>query len=88
MTLIVWTNLTLSAEGQVTANTVMLKVLDQIYVESPLKSSSKVHTLNCSTASTANPAIILPAPSQCRRGRRSIRQNGTADHTLREGRSR
>jgi hypothetical protein len=33
----VWTNLTLSAEGQVTANAVMLKVLDQIYVESPLK---------------------------------------------------
>ena len=37
VTLIVWTNLTLSAEGQVTANAVMLKVLDQIYVESPLK---------------------------------------------------
>ena len=37
VTLIVWTNLTLSAEGQVTANAVMLKVLGQIYVESPLK---------------------------------------------------
>ena len=37
VTLIVWTNLTLSAEGQVTANAVMLKVLDQIYVELPLK---------------------------------------------------
>jgi D-alanyl-D-alanine carboxypeptidase len=37
VTLIVWTNLTLSAEGRVTANAVMLKVLDQIYVESPLK---------------------------------------------------
>ena len=37
VTLIVCTNLTLSAEGQVTANAVMLKVLDQIYVESPLK---------------------------------------------------
>ena len=37
VTLIVWTNLTLSAEGRVTANAVMLKVLDQIYVKSPLK---------------------------------------------------
>ena len=41
-TLIVWTNLTLSAEGQMTANAVMLKALDQNYVESPPKSSSEV----------------------------------------------
>jgi len=32
VTLIVWTNLTLSLDGLLTANTIMLKVLDQIYV--------------------------------------------------------
>jgi CubicO group peptidase (beta-lactamase class C family) len=37
VTLIVWANLTLSLDGQLTANSIMLKVLDQIYVESPLK---------------------------------------------------
>jgi len=36
VTLIVWTNLTLSIGSQVTANAIMLKVLDQVYVESPL----------------------------------------------------
>jgi D-alanyl-D-alanine carboxypeptidase len=36
MTLIVWTNLTLSLEASQTANALMLKVLDQIYVLSPL----------------------------------------------------
>lgn len=36
ITLIVWTNLTRSVDGQVTANAIMLKMLDQIYVESPL----------------------------------------------------
>jgi D-alanyl-D-alanine carboxypeptidase len=37
VTLIVWANLTLSVDGQVTANFIMLKVLDQVYVESPVK---------------------------------------------------
>ena len=37
VTLIVWTNLTLSIDSQVTANAIMLKVLDQVYVESPLR---------------------------------------------------
>ena len=37
VTLIVWTNLTLSIGSQVTANAIMLKVLDQVYVESPLR---------------------------------------------------
>ena len=32
----VWTNLPVSLDDQQTANTLMLKVLDQIYVESPL----------------------------------------------------
>jgi D-alanyl-D-alanine carboxypeptidase len=37
VTLIIWTSLTLSLEGQPTANSIMLKVLDQIYVVSPLQ---------------------------------------------------
>src|SRR5436189_1006282 len=41
MTLIVWTNLTVSLDGQQTANTLWVKVLDQIYVVSPLRSESK-----------------------------------------------
>ncbi len=36
VTLIVWTNLTVSLDDLPTANTLMLKVLDQIYVASPL----------------------------------------------------
>jgi D-alanyl-D-alanine carboxypeptidase len=36
MTLIVWTNLTVSLDDQQTANTLFVKVLDQIYVVSPL----------------------------------------------------
>jgi D-alanyl-D-alanine carboxypeptidase len=37
VTLIVWTNLTLSLDGQHTANTIMLKLLDRIYAVSPLR---------------------------------------------------
>jgi D-alanyl-D-alanine carboxypeptidase len=37
MTLIVWTNLTVSLDDQQTANTLWVKVLDQIYVVSPLR---------------------------------------------------
>jgi hypothetical protein len=33
----VWTNLTLSLDGQHTANTIMLKMLDRIYAVSPLQ---------------------------------------------------
>ena len=36
MKLVVWTNLTVSLDDSPTANTLMLKVLDQIYVVSPL----------------------------------------------------
>ena len=39
MTLVLWTNLTVSLDGKVTANALMLKVLDQIYVLSPLPPS-------------------------------------------------
>ncbi len=39
MTLVVWTNLTVSLDGRPTANALMLKVLDQIYVVSPLAPS-------------------------------------------------
>jgi D-alanyl-D-alanine carboxypeptidase len=37
VTLIIWTNLTLSLDGRPTANTLMLKMLDQIYAVSPLQ---------------------------------------------------
>ena len=37
VTLVVWANLTVSLDGKPTANTIMLKVLDQVYVESPLR---------------------------------------------------
>ena len=36
VTLVVWTNLTVSLDEKATANTIMLKVLDQIYAVSPL----------------------------------------------------
>jgi D-alanyl-D-alanine carboxypeptidase len=37
VTLVVWTNLPVSLDGKPTANSIMLKVLDQVYVESPLR---------------------------------------------------
>lgn len=37
MTLVVWTNLTVSLDEKPTANALMLKILDQIYVVSPLQ---------------------------------------------------
>jgi len=37
VTLIVWTSLTISLEGQPTANSLMLKMLEQIYAVSPLQ---------------------------------------------------
>ncbi len=37
VTLVVWTNLTLSLDSQPTANTIMLKMLDRIYTVSPLQ---------------------------------------------------
>ena len=40
VTLVVWTNLTVSLDESPTANAVMLKVLDQIYVVSPMPSST------------------------------------------------
>jgi D-alanyl-D-alanine carboxypeptidase len=39
VTLIVWTNLTISIDGQPTANAIMLKMLDRIYKVSPLRQS-------------------------------------------------
>jgi len=36
VTLVVWSNLTLSLDGQHTANSIMLKILDEIYAVSPL----------------------------------------------------
>ncbi len=46
VTLVVWTNLTVSLDEKATANTLMLKVLDQIYQVSPLSptpSSAAIH---------------------------------------------
>jgi D-alanyl-D-alanine carboxypeptidase len=37
MTLVIWTNLPVSIDGKPTANALMLKVLDRIYVQSPLR---------------------------------------------------
>jgi D-alanyl-D-alanine carboxypeptidase len=37
VTLIIWTSLTISLDGQPTANTIMLKMLDEIYTVSPLQ---------------------------------------------------
>ena len=39
VTLIVWTNLTISLNGKPTANSIMLKLLDRIYTVSPLQQS-------------------------------------------------
>lgn len=40
VTLIVWTSLAISVDGQLTANALMVKILDAIYVVSPLKGSA------------------------------------------------
>ena len=37
VTLVIWTNLTLALDGKATANTLMVKILDQIYTVSPLQ---------------------------------------------------
>jgi D-alanyl-D-alanine carboxypeptidase len=37
LTLITWTNLTVSLDGQQTANTLFVKMLDHVYVVSPLR---------------------------------------------------
>ena len=42
VTLVVWTNLTVSLDDMPTANALMLKVLDQIYVMSPLLPSAAI----------------------------------------------
>jgi D-alanyl-D-alanine carboxypeptidase len=39
VTLIVWTNLTVSFDGKLPANSIMLKMLDRIYTVSPLQPS-------------------------------------------------
>ncbi|MGS0685527.1 serine hydrolase domain-containing protein [Nakamurella sp. GG22] len=40
MTLVIWGNLTMALDNQFTAQVLMLKVLDQIYVQTPLPASS------------------------------------------------
>lgn len=37
VTRVIWASLTLSLDGKPTANTLMLKILDQIYAASPLQ---------------------------------------------------
>jgi D-alanyl-D-alanine carboxypeptidase len=44
MTLVVWGNLTLSLDNQYTAQTIMVKVLDQIYTLSPLAPTTTTPT--------------------------------------------
>src|SRR5216110_2244372 len=39
LTLIIWTNLTVSLDGQQTANTLFVKMLDHVYKVSPLRSA-------------------------------------------------
>ena len=41
MTLVIWSNLTMSLDNKYTAVVLMLKVLDQIYVESPLPAEDR-----------------------------------------------
>ena len=36
VTLVIWSNLTLALDDQPTANTLMVKILDEIYATSPL----------------------------------------------------
>jgi len=40
LTLIIWANLTVSLDGQQTANSLFVKMLDHIYVVSPLSPSA------------------------------------------------
>jgi D-alanyl-D-alanine carboxypeptidase len=37
VTLVIWTNLTLALDSKPTANTMLLKILDEIYAVSPLE---------------------------------------------------
>jgi D-alanyl-D-alanine carboxypeptidase len=37
VTMVIWTNLTLSLDGKLPANSIMLRMLDQIYTVSPLQ---------------------------------------------------
>jgi D-alanyl-D-alanine carboxypeptidase len=37
VTLVIWTNLTLTLDGKATANTLMVKTLDEIYTVSPFQ---------------------------------------------------
>ena len=41
VTLVIWTNLTLALDGKATANTLMVKVLDEIYAVSPLQQAKQ-----------------------------------------------
>ena len=40
VTLVIWTNLTLALDGMATANTLMVKVLDEIYTVSPVQQAN------------------------------------------------
>jgi D-alanyl-D-alanine carboxypeptidase len=61
VTLVVWTNLTVSLDEIPTANTLMLKVLDQIYVHSPLPPSPSPITSAKPIAQTSSRPQILTA---------------------------
>jgi hypothetical protein len=61
VTLIAWTSLTISLDGQPTANTIMLKMLDQIYTVSPLQLSVALSTRRGRLSRATGVARALPS---------------------------
>lgn len=60
LTLVVWANLTVSPAGVLTANDLMLKVLDRVYVTSPLAPQRLAATVPSSIRSCATHAPTAP----------------------------
>ncbi len=64
VTLVVWTNLTVAVDTmQPTANQLMIKVLDQIYVQSPLAPASAAGSTAVPTPESAFAPTACPAPN-------------------------
>jgi hypothetical protein len=66
VTLVVWTNLTVSVDETPTANALMLKVLDQIYAVSPLRRTPRQAPLlaSASMRNGSRPACAMPMTSK------------------------
>ena len=58
VTLVVWTNLTVSPDGKPTANSLMLKVLDQVYVESALRQAQASSRWSGIDSDTMLPGLV------------------------------